>query len=102
MRTQPADFVERRDHARREALVRRIVAEYLAARTVDEAWLFVTTDRNRPTNAAGASSRGAATGSGTSTGPISWLTLAVTQQQASRLAQARWAGQLDVALFGAR
>lgn len=40
--------------------------------------------------------------SGASSGPIDSLTLVVTQQQAGRLAQARWAGQLDVALLGAR
>jgi pilus assembly protein CpaB len=37
--------------------------------------------------------------SGTATGPISWVTLVVTQPQAIRLAQAKWAGQLDVALL---
>lgn len=40
--------------------------------------------------------------SGISTGPINSLTLTVTQQQATHLAQARWAGELDVALLGSR
>jgi hypothetical protein len=31
--------------------------------------------------------------------PISWLTLVVTQEQALQLGQAKWAGELDVALL---
>lgn len=38
------------------------------------------------------------TGSSSTGGAISWLTLIVTQKQALQLAQAKWAGQLDVAL----
>jgi Flp pilus assembly protein CpaB len=38
------------------------------------------------------------TASSSNGGAISWLTLIVTQQQALELAQAKWAGQLDVAL----
>lgn len=33
--------------------------------------------------------------------PISWLTLIVTEEQALQLAQAKWAGELDVALLPA-
>lgn len=33
--------------------------------------------------------------------PISWLTLVVTEEQALQLAQAKWAGELDVALLPA-
>jgi Flp pilus assembly protein CpaB len=40
----------------------------------------------------------ATTGSTANGGAISWLTLIVTQQQGLQLAQAKWAGQLDVAL----
>jgi Flp pilus assembly protein CpaB len=39
-----------------------------------------------------------ATGSSLNGGAISWLTLIATQEQALQLAQAKWAGQLDVAL----
>lgn len=35
-------------------------------------------------------------------GPISWVTLIVTQRQAVRLARARWAGAIDVALLPGR
>jgi pilus assembly protein CpaB len=48
---------------------------------------------------AGAVVNTAGSAPGTSTGPISWVTLVATQSQAIRLAQARWAGQLDVALL---
>lgn len=37
-------------------------------------------------------------GSSSTQGPISWVTLIVTQSQALRLAQAKWSGELDVAL----
>jgi Flp pilus assembly protein CpaB len=40
----------------------------------------------------------AVTGGSSTGGAISWLTLIVTQKQALQLAQAKWAGQLDVAL----
>ncbi len=40
----------------------------------------------------------ALTGGSSDPGAISWVTLIVTQQQALQLAQAKWAGQLDVAL----
>jgi len=40
----------------------------------------------------------ALTGGPSDPGAISWVTLIVTQQQALQLAQAKWAGQLDVAL----
>ncbi|MCX6023514.1 MAG: hypothetical protein NTZ05_17635, partial [Chloroflexi bacterium] len=32
-------------------------------------------------------------------GPVTWLTLVVTQEQALQLAQAKWSGDLDVALL---
>ncbi len=32
-------------------------------------------------------------------GPVKWLTLVVTQEQALQLAQAKWSGELDVALL---
>jgi Flp pilus assembly protein CpaB len=35
-------------------------------------------------------------------GPVAWLTLIVTQEQAVQLAQARWSGELDVALLPAQ
>jgi Flp pilus assembly protein CpaB len=34
-------------------------------------------------------------------GPVKWLTLVVSQEQALRLAQAKWSGELDVALLPA-
>ena len=40
----------------------------------------------------------ALTGGPSGPGAISWVTLIVTQQQALQLAQAKWSGQLDVAL----
>lgn len=51
---------------------------------------------------AGAIVSTAGNASSVSTGPISWVTLVVTQPQAVKLAQAKWAGQLDVALLGGR
>jgi Flp pilus assembly protein CpaB len=40
--------------------------------------------------------------SSASTGPLAWITLIVTQDQAVQLAQARWSSDLDVALLPAQ
>lgn len=60
-------------------------------------------DVGHVSNAAALTTTGSGTSSGSmDQGAISWLTLIVTQRQALQLAQAKWAGQLDVALLPGR
>src|SRR5579884_1316159 len=59
----------------------------------------VVFDVGHASNAAVLTTTGSSTPDGSmDQGAISWLTLIVTQRQALELAQAKWAGQLDVAL----
>jgi Flp pilus assembly protein CpaB len=50
---------------------------------------------------AGAVATGGAGPAGVARGPISWATLLVTPEEGRQLAQARWAGELDLALLPA-
>jgi Flp pilus assembly protein CpaB len=52
--------------------------------------------RDQPSGISSASSQSSAL-----SGPVAWITLILTQDQALQLAQARWGGELDVALLPA-
>lgn len=56
-------------------------------------------DERLTTVATSGASGGDAVGRAAGQGPISWVTLVVPQEQVLQLAQAKWAGELDVALL---